>query len=161
MLNNTDKISMDFLIWTAGVMPSELTNALDVKKSKHGQILVDSFYRLIDHSNVFAIGDNTQLFDPATNTMLPPTAQTAELSASYVVSNIKNILLNKELKKQAIKPKGFLASLGGTYGAAELFDNIKLSGLTAYWLKKMVEKRYKTPLRKMCQDGYKKIMNQK
>ena len=160
-LNHTDKIDMDFLIWTAGVMPSELTNALDVKKSKRGQILVDAFYRLIDCDNVFAIGDNAQLFDPITNNMLPPTAQTAELSASYVALNIKNTLLNKELVKQEIKPKGFLASLGGKYGAAELLGNIKISGLIAYWLKKMVEKRYKNPLHAKCQIGYKKIMNQK
>ena len=160
-LNHTDKIDMDFLIWTAGIMPSKLTNALDVKKSKRGQILVDSFYRLMDYSNVFAIGDNAQLFNPSTNEMLPPTAQTAELAASYVASNINNIIAGKELVKQSIKPRGFLASLGGRYGAAELFESIKLSGFIAYFLKKSVEKNYKNPLRKKCKEGYQNIMNQK
>ena len=160
-LNHTDKIDMDFLIWTAGIMPSKLTNALDVKKSKRGQILVDSFYRLIDYNNVFAIGDNAQLFNPSTNEMLPPTAQTAELAASYVASNINNIIAGKELVKQSIKPRGFLASLGGRYGAAELFESIKLSGFIAYFLKKSVEKNYKNPLRKKCKEGYQNIMNQK
>jgi len=152
---------MDFLIWTAGIMPSKLTNALDVKKSKRGQILVDPFYRLIDYSNVFAIGDNAQLFNPLTNEMLPPTAQTAELAASYVASNINNAITGKELVKQNIKLKGFLASLGGKYGAAELFGSIRLSGFIAYCLKKIVEKKYKNPLRKKCQEGYQNIMNQK
>ncbi len=157
ILNHTIKVNMDFLIWTAGIMPSKLIQNMDIKKGKKGQILVDSYYRLIDYKDVFAIGDNAQLFNPTTNEILPPTAQAAELAANYVAFNIKNILLGKELKQKSIKLGGFFVSLGGHYGVAQLFDFIKISGRLAYWLKKFVEKSYKSPLRKRCIEGYKKI----
>jgi NADH:ubiquinone reductase (H+-translocating) len=161
ILNHTTRIQTDFLIWTAGIMPSVLVQKMDIQKSKHGQIIVDEFFRLPQYPEVFAIGDNAALFNPIDGTPLAPTAQSAELSAEYIAANIKNTLLEKPLQKKAINLHGFLASLGGKYGAAELFGFIRLKGKPAYWLKKLVENNYRAPLQARSKRGYTAIIGRK
>ena len=156
-LNNGEKLAMNFLIWTAGITPSDLILKMQVAKNKKEQLEVDQFFRLVEHKNVFAIGDNAALFDPLSKKPLPPTAQTAELSADYVSYNIKRILSNHEPKIKSIRIKGFFASLGGKYGCGELLDFVKIQGFIAYCFKKMIEIFYRKPLQKRCKEGLKKI----
>ncbi|WP_345993388.1 FAD-dependent oxidoreductase [Sulfurimonas sp. HSL-1716] len=157
ILNNSQKIDMNFLIWTAGITSSDLVLNMDAKKNKKGQLAVDEFFRLIDHKEVYAIGDNADMFDPASDTRLPPTAQTAELSADYVSQNILKEISDKKLQTKSIKLQGFFASLGGRFGCGEVMNILKFSGKKAYFLKKFIEKSYRYPLHQRCKKGLKKI----
>ena len=156
-LNNGQKLDMNFLIWTAGIISSNLVLGMNVAKNKKSQLEVDEYFRLVEHSNVFAIGDNAALFDPVSKKMLPPTAQTAELSAEYVASNIKRIIKNQSLHVKKIEMQGFFASLGGRSGCGEILSHFKFRGFLAYLLKKTIEILYRKPLQKRCKEGSFKI----
>ena len=156
-LNNGNKLDMHFLIWTAGITSSDLILKMPVAKNKKEQLEVDEFFRLKEHKNVFAIGDNASLFDPITKKHLPPTAQSAELSADYVAYNIKRVLSNNEPKTQGIKLLGFFASLGGKFGCGELMNFVKIRGLKAYLFKKLIETLYRRPLQRRCKQGLRKM----
>lgn len=157
ILNDSKKVDMNFLIWTAGIISSDLVLNMDVAKNKKGQLEVDEYFRLKDYKDVFAIGDNAYMFDPITKKPLPPTAQVAELSADYVSQNILKEISGKELHTKTLKLKGFFASLGGKFGCGEIMNFITLSGRTAYFFKKLIEKSYRYPLQKRCKEGLKKI----
>ena len=157
ILSNEQKLDMNFLIWTAGIVSSDLVLKMDIAKNKKGQIEVDQFFRLKDFKDVFAIGDNADIFDPISKKSLPPTAQSAELAAVYVADNIKRALKNKELQPHSITLKGFFASLGGKYGCGEVLNLLSFRGKKAYFFKKFIEKSYRLPLQKRCKEGSKKL----
>jgi NADH dehydrogenase len=156
-LNDGRKLNMNFLIWTAGITSSDLVLKMQVAKNRKEQLEVDEFFRLKEYKNVFAIGDNAALFDPTSKIALPPTAQSAELSATYVASNLKRIIKNQSLHVRQIKLQGFFTSLGGKYGCGELMGLLKLKGPVAYIFKKMIEILYRIPLQKRCRQGLKRI----
>jgi NADH dehydrogenase len=156
-LNNGEKLDMNFLIWTAGITSSDLVLGMQVAKNKKAQLEVDEYFRLVEHPNVFAVGDNAALFDPMSKKPLPPTAQSAELSAEYVADNIKRFIKNQGLHVRGIELKGFFASLGGKNGCGELFNRFRFHGLLAYFLKKLIEIVYRSPLQKRCIQGLQKI----
>ena len=156
-LDNGEKLSMNFLIWTAGITSSDLILKMQAAKNKKGQLEVDEFFRLKEHKNVFAIGDNAALFDPITKKLLPPTAQSAQLSADYVAYNLKRILTHNKPKIKSIKLWGVFASLGGKYGCGEFMNFFKTQGFKAYLLKKMIERFYRIPLQSRCRLGLKKM----
>ncbi|MCV6608831.1 MAG: NAD(P)/FAD-dependent oxidoreductase [Campylobacterales bacterium] len=154
-LNNGTSIGMDFLIWTGGVTPSKFSKALDVVKSDSGQILVDEFFRLEEHKDVFAIGDCAELFNPKTKEYIPPTAQGAELSGEYVASNIENLIKEKELQTQSIGLKGMFVALGGKYGSGVVGKGLRFKSQVGFYIKKFIELAYRYPLKFRCRKGYK------
>ena len=157
ILNTGEKVDMNFLIWTAGIVSSTLVQNMDVAKNKKGQLEVDEYFRLSAYKDVYAIGDNANIFDPVSKKTLPPTAQSAELSADYVAANIQRELAGETLETRSITMKGFFASLGGSYGCGEILGKFKFSGKTAYFFKKMIEITYRRPLQKRCKEGLKKM----
>ena len=156
-LNNGDKLDMHFLIWTAGITSSDLVLKMQVAKNRKEQLEIDEFFRLKEHKNVFAIGDNAALFDPISKKSLPSTAQSAEFSADYVAYNIKRIFSNKEPKIQSIRLYGLFASLGGRVGCGELMNFFNVRGFKAYFFKKLIETLYRKPLQRRCKQGLHKI----
>ena len=157
ILNGSQKVDMNFLIWTAGITSSDLVLNMKASKNKKGQLEVDEYFRLKEYKDVFAIGDNAQIFDPLTKDPLPPTAQAATYSADYVSKNIIRELSDKPFQVKSIRIKGFFASLGGRFGCGEVMSFLKFRGKQAYFFKKLIEKSYRFPLHQRCKKGLKKI----
>lgn len=157
ILNDSQKVNMNFLIWTAGITSSDLVLNMKAAKNKKGQLEVDEYFRLKEHKDVFAIGDNAQMFDPLTKAPLPPTAQVATYSADYISENIVRVLADKPLQIKSIRLRGFFASLGGRFGCGEVIGFFKFRGKQAYVFKKLIEKAYRFPLHQRCKKGLKKI----
>ncbi len=153
---NGDTLAYDYMIFTGGIEAVDLNHQLGVKSNKIGQFLVDEKFRLGELKNVYAIGDCIELRDRQ-GQILPPTAQMAEKAAVYVANEIKK-------KKAGITDsKGFNASmdglfiaLGGHYATGILFDKIKVSGLVAYILKKLITRTYRLGLEIKVNAGYRK-----
>ena len=155
VLSSGESIAMDFLIWTGGITPPWVIRDFEVEKNKKGQLSVDEYYRLKKNPEVFAIGDCADLRDPLSGKALPPTAQSAELSAEYVAGNLRRMLKGKALKRQRIELKGMFAALGGRFGCGEILGLVRFRGVLAYGFKKLVEKGYYWPLKRRCKKGYK------
>jgi len=149
-------ITYDFMIFTGGIKAVKLIENMDMPKNHVGQLIVNDRLRIGEHTNVYAIGDCIELRDSSGN-LLPPTAQMAEKSAAFVAKEIRSKL------KSMAQSDGFDASmdglfvaLGGNYAAGILFDKIKVSGSTAFLLKKFISRGYRLGLEMKVNAGYKK-----
>jgi NADH dehydrogenase len=160
VLESGKKLVSNFLIWTAGIYGSPFIRNLSFEKNTKNQLLVDEFLRVKNFKNIFSIGDCAEL-RTIDNKIIPPTAQSAELSAEICARNIKHLIDNKPLEKANIKTQGLLIAIGGKDGVALLFDKIRLSGKKAYYMKEFIFSQYKNPLKNRCKSGFNKLYEEK
>lgn len=151
---NSQKLKYHFMIFTGGIKASELNDSLDVQKNSISQFIPNCRLNIGDKENVFAVGDCVEIKNAA-GEILPPTAQTAERSAEYVADAIRRKIEKKEIKPFDSTILGVFIALGGKYSAGELLGFIKVSGYTAYLLKKAITKAYYLGLRFRINAGYK------
>ncbi len=127
VLKNELIVPFDILIWTGGVKSS-------CEK-------VDDFLRIIDHKNVFGVGDTIFCLNKKSNTPFPMTASIALRQASCVAENIKNIILKKDLISRNLNSPGFIIPLGGKYAILEK-GKIKIAGFLPWILKQIISLQY-------------------
>lgn len=151
---DSQKLEYHFMIFTGGIKASDLNDSIDVKKNSISQFIPNAELNIDNHKNVFAIGDCVEIKD-AKGEILPPTAQSAERSAEYVAEAIVSIINKKRVKPFDAGMLGIFIALGGKYSVGELFGFIKVSGYTAYLLKKTIAKLYYLGLRLRINAGYK------
>jgi NADH dehydrogenase len=63
MLDNGMKIPCSTLVWAGGVTVDPVISNLETEHTPNGRVIVDSFLRLKNHSNVFALGDCASIND--------------------------------------------------------------------------------------------------
>ena len=154
---NGHKQQMDFLVWTGGIIGSELIRKLDLPKTDKHFIQTDDFYRLPDCPEVFAIGDAAMLKNPITGTPKPPTSQMAERTGEYVARIICQLIDGHTPKKEPLKMQGLFVALGGHCGVGVIQKRFHLKGYPAHLFKQAIFKAYKWPLLIRCRRGYKRI----
>jgi len=148
-------LAFDFIIYTAGIKASHFVENIPCAKNRQEQIIPDAFLQLPKCENLFVIGDCAQIKD-ASGTLLPPTAQIAEKSATYVAKSIIQQASNKTPQPFDTKIDGVFVALGGKYAVGMLYKHIKVSGYTAYILKKALTRFYRFGLETKVNVGYKK-----
>lgn len=100
----------DVTIWTAGVQPNYLARELPVKKDRHQKIIVNEYFQIPDHTNVYVVGD-------CASSVHSPSAQLAGQQGEQIAEILLAILHGKDPKKpKEIKLRGTLGSLGKSDG---------------------------------------------
>lgn len=140
-----EKLTFDFMIYTAGVKGNDFVDAFNVEKNRINQIIPDEHLRIPGRENVFIIGDCAQIKDVDGN-LLPPTAQVAERCAEYVARCIIQLEKGKALPAFKESVDGVFVSLGGQYGVGIMYDKFKLKGYPAYLFKKLITRFYRLGL---------------
>ncbi|HEY9647899.1 MAG TPA: NAD(P)/FAD-dependent oxidoreductase, partial [Chroococcidiopsis sp.] len=82
-----DTIPVDVVLWTVGTKIAEIVQTLPVKHNDRGQVMVTSTLQLVDHADIFALGDLADCQD-ADGQKVPTTAQSAFQQADYAGWNI-------------------------------------------------------------------------
>ena len=132
-LNNGEKILCFTLIWAAGVTVDPVIVELKCKHDKSGKVEVDKYLRVLDHPNVFALGDCASIIDSATGKQYPPTAQNAIHESKTVAHNLHAIVIGKEnLDVFTFKSRGMMTTLGKRVALVVVFGH-HLKGTLA-WL---------------------------
>jgi NADH dehydrogenase len=131
IVNENTKILTETVIWVAGIKPVILEFNEEVAKNPDGKLVVNEFLQLVDHREVFAVGDIAAFKDG--DKYLPALAQVAEKEARAVAINIKLLSDNKPLKKFSYQSAGMLLSLGKWMAAGEIFG-VTFSGHFAWWV---------------------------
>ncbi|MGV0168362.1 NAD(P)/FAD-dependent oxidoreductase [Furfurilactobacillus sp. WILCCON 0119] len=130
------------IIWTTGVRGSQVIadSGFDQKRNR---VAVEPTLTLKDHPDVFIIGDNSAVPDPASGRFYPTTGQIAIAQATHVVKNIKGSLEGQSMTNFTYKSMGTVCSLGPTRGIAEIGStgSIKLKGHKVSLVKKMINDR--------------------
>ena len=121
------------LIWTAGVSPNPLLDAVDLPRDTSGRVLVDGTLAVPGRAGVFALGDCAAVRDPATGKFCPPTAQYAIREGKVAADNVAAAIRGQRPRHFRYRPLGLLASLGRHCAVAEVLG-LKFSGFFAWWL---------------------------
>ena len=120
------------LIWTAGVAPSPLIEALSLEKER-GRIVVDETMAVPGHEGVWACGDCAAVPSPS-GKPCPPTAQHAMRQGMQAARNIAAAVRGEPAKIRPYRYEmlGQFAAIGRQRAVATLFG-VRFSGFIA-WL---------------------------
>jgi demethylphylloquinone reductase len=118
--SQVDTIPVDLVIWTVGTRVSPVVRSLSFKQNQRGQITTTPTLQVIDHPNIFALGDLADIQD-AEGQQVPATAQSAFQQADYTAWNIWASLTNRPLLPFRYQHLGEMMALG--------IDNATLTGL--------------------------------
>jgi NADH dehydrogenase len=133
ILTTGDVIPTRTVIWTGGIRVNPVLQNFDLPKNKRGALQVNSRLQVIDHPNIFTLGDCAAVPLPNGQGLYTPTAQNALQQGLVAAENIAALISgSRRLKSFTFQPKGSLASLGQRQAIAEI-GNLRLSGLPA-WL---------------------------
>ncbi|MBG1271677.1 NAD(P)/FAD-dependent oxidoreductase [Nostoc sp. WHI] len=118
--NQLDTIPVDLVIWTVGTRVAPVVKSLSLKQNQRGQISTTSTLQVLDHPEIFALGDLADTHD-AEGQQVPATAQAAFQQADYAAWNIWATLTNRPLLPFHYQQLGEMMALGK--------DNATLTGL--------------------------------
>lgn len=118
--NQVDMIPVDLVIWTVGTRVMPVVRALGVKQNQRGQISTTPTLQVLDHPEIFALGDLADCLD-ALGQQVPATAQAAFQQADYAAWNIWATLTNRPLLPFRYQFLGEMMTLG--------IDNATFTGL--------------------------------
>ncbi|PAV31581.1 FAD-dependent oxidoreductase [Virgibacillus profundi] len=112
----------DVTIWTAGVRPNFLARELPFEKDTQEKIIVNDFFQVPSHPNVYVVGD-------CASSVHSPSAQLAGQQGELVADVLLAVLKERTPKRpKEIKLKGTLGSLGKSDG----FGNMMERAVTGY-----------------------------
>lgn len=112
----------DVTIWTAGVQPHHIVRALPFEKDKYNKVVVNKFFQVPNHENIYVIGDNAA-------SEHSPSGQLAGQQGEQVALILEDVLEGKEPKEpKEIRLRGTLGSLGKSDGFGSVFSQ-SLTGL--------------------------------
>lgn len=136
----TERISTRTIIWSAGVVASELAGALadasGIELGRGGRIAVGPELTIQGHSDVIALGDMVSVRDATGNdAALPGLASTAMQQGRYAAAAVRARLHDRTPRPFHYVDKGNLATIGRASAVADI-NGIQMSGMPAWltWL---------------------------
>lgn len=117
------------VVWTGGVKMRPLIEQLDVEKTARGLLQVKPTLQLVQHENVFALGDIA--FFPDAQPTLAGTAQLALQEAGLAADNVKALVNGRPLETRHFEELGEALSLGTERGAVLLSGGQAFGGALA------------------------------
>ncbi len=133
----------DMVIWTAGIEAHRMIRAVKgLELTPRGKIIVGEHLHLPTRNNVFAVGDNIEFVDHATQKPIPSLAYLAIDHGRVAASNIVRSLYGKELMVHKPFYDIWVAPVGGKYAVAHLWRGIVFKGLLGWIVRELVNLRY-------------------
>jgi NADH dehydrogenase len=133
ILENGDRLPARTLVWTAGVTANPVIAKLDCQKDKHGRVLTTPSCELVDHPDVWALGDCAAIPDPRSDHPYPPTAQHAVREARVIAQNLVARWRGEPVRPFIYNRLGELALIGSRTGVARILG-LNFSGVIAWFL---------------------------
>src|SRR5499433_482470 len=120
ILNPSEEIRAQTLVWTVGAAPNPLIKTLPVAVNKRGAVEVDSALAVPGRVGLWAVGDCSAVTDANTGAPCPPTAQFALRQANTLARNIHASLYGKKPTPFHFDSLGALCVVGHQTACAEL-----------------------------------------
>jgi demethylphylloquinone reductase len=115
-----DTIPVELVLWTVGTRVNEVVQSLPLKQNQRGQLVITPTLQVVDHPEIFALGDLADCKD-AEGQQVPPTAQAAFQQSDYAGWNLWASLSDRPLLPFRYQYLGEMMTLG--------IDNATLTGL--------------------------------
>ncbi len=130
VINNSEKVPTNTLIWVAGVLSSPQVTRLEAKKDKIGRVLVNDYLQMLDFPNVYAVGDCAHFPDPKSGQAIPPKAHTGVRQAKIAAYNVLADIEGKAKRPYVYSNPFEVIPLGPSKGIFS-FHRLRLYGLPA------------------------------
>lgn len=130
-----DTIPVDLVLWTIGTRMNEVVKNLPLKQNERGQILVTSTLQVVNHPEIFAIGDLADCKD-ADGQQVPATAQAAFQQSDYTGWNLWASLSDRPLLPFRYQYFGEMMTLG-IHDATLTGLGIQLEGTAAHLIRRL------------------------
>ena len=108
------------VIWTAGVKGAPIEGLANENMLHGNRISVDEFNRVLNTTNVFAIGDVAAHIDSKNPKGLPMLAPVAQRQGEQLARNILNLINNQPLQPFVYHDKGVMATVGRKKAVVDL-----------------------------------------
>ncbi len=133
ILEDGQEIETENVVWTAGNRASAKVEDLDLPQQGEKGVETDSYMRVPDRENVWAIGDCAANVD-RDGEPVPPNAQAAVQEGEALAKNILATIDGEELTPFEYKPMGQLVELGSQFAVNDIMG-VKFKGLPAalFW----------------------------
>jgi NADH dehydrogenase len=128
LYNNDEIIRTDVTIWTAGIQPSPIVQALNVDKDNQGRVKLNEYHQIPAYTEVYVVGDCASL-------IFSPSAQAAQAQGKQIAEVIQAIWDGETPRLGKIKLKGVLGSLGKKSGFGIMGKRTVMTGMIARALK--------------------------
>lgn len=126
-----DTIPAEIVIWTVGTRVADQVRSLPIPKNQRDRVRVESTLQVIDHPNIFALGDLADCKD-AEGQQVPTTAQAAFQQADYTAWNLWALITgDRPLLPFRYQHLGEMMALGMN-NATLTGLGLKLDGTAAY-----------------------------
>ena len=89
IFSDDSQLEADFCVWTVGLKPHPSLRELGFSLTEEGKLMVDSWYRLVDTENIFAIGDCVHVVDPISGTVAAMSCKEAISQAGRLAKIMK------------------------------------------------------------------------
>jgi len=130
-----DTIPVDLVLWTVGTRVAPIVRSLPLKQTQRGQLTTTPTLQVIDHPEIFALGDLADSRD-AVGQQVPSTAQAAFQQADFAAWNIWASLTGRPLLPWRYYYLGEMITLG-TDNATFTGLGLKLDGPLAYLTRRL------------------------
>ncbi len=135
VLDTGEILPTENVFWVAGVRPCIPEVLQQFEYSRSGRIVVDEYFRVKGHDDIFAIGDVASFIQDGHE--LPMLAQVAVRQAKTLADNLINSFHNRSMEKFHYSSLGSLVSVGQWYAVGDLLG-MKFSGFDVWLLWRLV-----------------------
>ena len=121
-LQDGDEIMTENVVWTAGNRPNAAIYDLGLPVDEQNGIMVDEYFRVEGHSNIWAVGDCAAIPDirEENGEIIPPNAQAAVQEGKTLAKNVLAAIDGDELERFEFRPQGQLVELGSDFAVNEV-----------------------------------------
>lgn len=141
MLNKTDRVDCDLLVWTGGVRSCRLPVVQNLERDKKDRTQTTDNLNLKEYPRVFIAGDNLCYTDPRSKKLIPQTAQEAIRHGTHVARNIFRLEQKKDLMPYSQGPSRYVIPVSGKF-AVFYSPNLIVSGFAGWIIRKLADLRY-------------------
>ncbi len=127
-LSDGAELACGLVVWSTGIGPSPLVQALSFPKNQSMRILTDQYLRVRGVPRVYALGDCATTSD----TNLPATSQVAQQEGRYLARSLNRIARGRRIIPFSYRHYGMLAYIGSNRALADL-ERVKGHGFST-WL---------------------------
>jgi len=142
VFTTNEEIPYDVLIWAGGIVPSEISKSIKLKKDNKGRIISRQTTQAEGADDVFVIGDCAGFYPAGNVQALPQTGWAAVDAGKVAVQNILSLTKGGELISYFPPRKHPVAvTVGGQFGVGSA-SHFKFSGYFAFVLRRLIDLRY-------------------
>jgi NADH dehydrogenase len=137
LFESGEVINCGMVVWSAGVRAGDFADRLKATQTKGGRIAVAPDLRIVEHPQVFVIGDVAGVAsDSEGDALFPQLAQPAIQEGRHAARQILNVERGRPTEPFSYKDKGIMATIGRRAAVTQLPNGVKLRGTLAWlaWL---------------------------